>query len=358
MFSTGEWNRSVQAALDWIAQSIRVTGARGSSHSFSVLTGWAAAYPETTGYLLETLYDYADIFPERNLRGLAESQADWLLTTQLPNGAFPAGKTDAPQKPSVFNATQILIGLSRHCIEQPEADVQRYRAAMQRTVDWLTSIQESDGAWRSAAYVNGFVPAYYTRAVWGVLAANSLLRDENLDAAMHKALDYYSRLFLPNGAVRHWGFYPGKPAFTHTIAYTLEGFWESARLLDRPELSAKVIYAANRLLVVWQKKGRLAGRYDENWRGDYSFRCATGHAQLSVFYDKLFCATDRIKYKEASEGMLAEIMKSQHLKAPSGLRGALPGSAPVWGKYLRFRYPNWATKFFLDAMFRRRPGPC
>ena len=32
------------------------------------------------------------------------------------------------------------------------------------------------------------------------------------------------------------------------------------------------------------------------------------------------------------------------------MRGAIPGSAPIWGAYSRFEFPNWAAKFFADAL--------
>ena len=32
------------------------------------------------------------------------------------------------------------------------------------------------------------------------------------------------------------------------------------------------------------------------------------------------------------------------------LFGSIPGSYPIWEKYLYFRYPNWAAKFFIDAL--------
>jgi hypothetical protein len=30
--------------------------------------------------------------------------------------------------------------------------------------------------------------------------------------------------------------------------------------------------------------------------------------------------------------------------------GAIAGSAPIWGRYSLFEYPNWAAKFFADAL--------
>ncbi len=32
------------------------------------------------------------------------------------------------------------------------------------------------------------------------------------------------------------------------------------------------------------------------------------------------------------------------------MRGGIAGSAPIWGDYSRFEYPNWAAKFFADAL--------
>jgi len=32
------------------------------------------------------------------------------------------------------------------------------------------------------------------------------------------------------------------------------------------------------------------------------------------------------------------------------VRGAIAGSAPIWGRYAMFEFPNWAAKFFADAL--------
>jgi hypothetical protein len=34
------------------------------------------------------------------------------------------------------------------------------------------------------------------------------------------------------------------------------------------------------------------------------------------------------------------------------LRGAVKGSQPAWGEYLRLKCPNWAAKFLVDAVLR------
>jgi hypothetical protein len=38
----------------------------------------------------------------------------------------------------------------------------------------------------------------------------------------------------------------------------------------------------------------------------------------------------------------------------AAVRGAIKGSQPVWGAYSRLTFPNWPTKFFVDAMLLAR----
>lgn len=337
--SADEWRRCTAAALAWLRRSIEVTGGQGSSHSWSPLFGWAKAYPETTGYLIETLLDYAEIKQDDSLRDLAFRCSNWLVSIQLPSGAFPALLAEN-REPSIFNTAQILFGLARTENKKP----------LELANDWLISALESDYSWRKHAYVLGFTPSYYTRAVWGVLKANQVLQNAEIQEKMRVSLRFYAERFLPNGAVRGWGFWPGKAAFTHTIAYTLEGFLESAILLEEKEILQKTIATGEQLLEIRQKTGRTAGRYDERWRGDYSFLCVTGNCQLSTFYYRLFELTREERFREAAQCFLAEVLDFQYLGKNKDRFGALPGSAPLWGPYLRFRYPNWGLKFFLDAM--------
>ncbi len=332
-----EWQTRTDAALSWVRRSISVTRDQGSAHSWSPFFGWAKAYPETTGYLVETLLAYASVKEDESLRDLALGCASWLDTIQLPSGAFPgllAGNT----KPSVFNTSQILFAAP-------------HIKGANRAVDWLLSVLESDGAWRAHAFVPGFVPSYYTRAVWGVLYANKFIQKPEIEDLMRQSLHFYAARFLPNQALESWGFRAGEAAFTHTLAYALEGFLECAQLLNEPVILDQTICALERLLMEREQVGgRTAGRYDARWRGDYSFRCITGNCQLSILYHKAWTLTGEPKFKAASHSFLTEIIGFQKLGANKNTFGALPGSAPFWGPYLPFRYPNWTAKFFLDAM--------
>ena len=334
-----EWTVRTDAAIDWLSRSMAATGGGGSAHSWRPLTGWAKAYPETTGYLIETLIAYAAEKQDESLRKLAVENATWLDFIQLPSGAFP-GLLVGNTKPSVFNTSQILFA-SQHL------------SAADKAMHWLISMLESDGAWRQSAYVSGFIPSYYTRAIWGVLHANNTIQINDVERLMRRALHFYAERFLPNDAVRDWGFRSGEAAFTHTLAYTLEGFLECASILNEPHILEKTIRSLERLLAERKKAGgRTAGRYDELWRGNYSFICITGNCQLSILCHKVWEKTGEPKFREAANSFLLEIMRFQNMGSNKNTFGALPGSAPFWGAYLPFRYPNWGVKFFLDAMLR------
>jgi hypothetical protein len=347
------WQRHVAAASGWLRRSMAVTGGQGSAHSFSLRHGWSAAYPETTGYLIETLLRYADGLQDPALGAAARRCGAWLLDIQMPDGAYP-GLLAGSTRPSVFNTGQILFGLA--ALAERDGDPEgRYRAALQRACAWMLRLLEPDGAWRQAAYVPGFVPSYLTRAVWGLLRANQILQNPDYEAAMRHALRYYALRFLPDGSVADCGFRAGEAAFTHTIAYTLEGFWESALLLGEADILDKTLRSAGQLLAVCQAEGGMAGRYGDHWRSDQRFICCTGHAQFSLLFQRLGAHTGDTDFRRASDALLAALLPLQSRLPLPGTRGALPGSWPLWGAYLPFRYPNWAQKFFLDALWHHKP---
>ncbi len=326
--------------LEWVLESIHACKGRGSSHSYAPILGWNKAYPETTGYLIETLLDYADLMQRPDLDQAAMSCADWLEDIQLPNGAFSGGLVGS-QQPSVFNTGQILFGLART----------DRKAALQRAVTWLLEVRNKSGGWLEGAYVEGYEPTYYTRVVWGILKANEVLKSPEIDDLMRISLRRYATRFQANNSIIDWGFRPNEPGFTHTIAYTLEGFFESALSLNETEILEKTLEAFDFLLEISQKKGGTAGAYDLDWKGNHRFRCVTGNAQLSILAQRAFAHTGHPKYREAARRFLSEIEGAAPCTFPmKGLRGAIPGSIPIWGDYARFRYPNWAAKFYLDAV--------
>lgn len=96
---------------------------------------------------------------------------------------------------------------------------------------------------------------------------------------------------------------------------------------------------------------RLAGTYGRNWRGDDSFICLTGNAQLAIVFFLLEEIHPGKGYAEAGCTLTAGLRRSQDLDSRHlGIRGGVKGSFPVDGTYFPLALPNWAAKFLLDAL--------
>ncbi len=333
--SPGEWQQRTDIALHWLRLAWSATGGKGFAHSYMPVWGWAKAYPETTGYLIETLRDYAVLKQDSSLSILADNCVTWLESIQLPNGAFN-GLLIGHTEPSVFNTAMILPGIRG--------------ASAERALHFLLQVLETDGSWRQHAYVPGFVPTYYTYAIWRVLKANQQMKIAGVDEKMHHALHLYARRFMPNGSIKDWGFRPNQAAYTHTIGYTLEGFWQSALYFKEQKILERTLHT---LYTLWQQvktAGRTAGCYDHQWKGNYSFLCNTGNAQLSGVYQRAFQYTQATDFQEAAQFFLWEIRPPD----PHRGKGGIAGSTPLWGPYQRFRYPNWSVKYYLDALLHNQ----
>ena len=56
-------------------------------------------------------------------------------------------------------------------------------------------------------------------------------------------------------------------------------------------------------------------------------------------------------FRAPARAALDYLKTTQKLDVPdTAIRGGIAGSSPIWGDYSRFEYPNWAAKFFSDAL--------
>jgi hypothetical protein len=342
---------SLRAAADFLVRSHVATGRQGSAAHFSVLRGWSPAYPETTGYIVPTLWRLADRLNDAEYATAADEMVDWLLTLQSSEGWFPGGvwRGPATASPSIFNTGQILFGLSEAVRRTGDA---RCTAAVERAVAWLSREQDDDGCWRKHAYRPGHSPSYYAHVCWPLAVAgtvtDSVLARQTAAAGIRAVLTDQ----LPNGAFSAWSFAPGKPAFTHTIAYTLQGCIETGRLLDRwDEFAQPMEKPAMRLLRSLELKKHLAGAFDDAWRPVTWYACLTGNCQMASVWMRFYERTGDPRWLNAADRAV-ELVRRTQPRRPwlAGCRGGIAGSSPLFGRYLMGRYPNWAAKFYGDAV--------
>ena len=120
---------AVQEGLAWLgrAQDLSPTSDGGVARHFGLSDGWGASYPETTGYIIPTLFEQAKLRGDASLTMRARRMLDWLVRVQLPGGGFQGGMVNqTPVVPVTFNTGQILLGLAAGVAEFGDA----YRDAM------------------------------------------------------------------------------------------------------------------------------------------------------------------------------------------------------------------------------------
>ena len=348
-----ELTRRALLAAGWLERSVAATGGMGSSHSFSPFWGWAGAYPETSGYLVETFFALADTLGLSQFRTCAFTTADWLLEQQMADGAFP-GLLAGSGRPSAFNTAQILFGLLRAADAAREsAPAARYLRSAECALRWLKGQFEPDHSWRRHTYVRGYSPTYHVRALWPMVEAAQRFGDTQALEMARKALALYLTRAQPDGYPLHSGFRPAQAPFTHTLAYAAEGFWHCGVLLSELRAQEAAVRILDALRRCAERDGRLAGRYGPGWLPNLRFACPTGEAQLSLMWRRVGLALGREDFLRLADASLGRCIAWQHTGRIPGMRGALPGSVPVWGAYLRFRYPNWGVKFLTDALLER-----
>ena len=93
----------------------------------------------------------------------------------------------------------------------------------------------------------------------------------------------------------------------------------------------------------------MPGRLDADWQGTVGWSCLTGTVQIAACWLLLDRTADRPEYREAALRGIDYVRRTIRTAGDVGTVGGVKGSFPVDGGYTPFQYPNWATKFFLDA---------
>lgn len=340
-------------SLRWLLRSIE-RGEGGSCAHFSIALGWSKPYPETTGYLIPTLLANDAAHPELGLRARAEDCGRWLLSIQNADGSWNGGlhPSKGPAKPSVFNTGQILKGMvALHRAGAGDA----YLSAATRGARWLATSAASDGLWSGGDYRASQTPSYYTHVLWPMLEVGFESGDAHLRASVERGLATVLARVRSNGAIEHWGFTDAPRAFTHTIAYALRGILECSRLLGAwNDIGARTVPALETMLRKAELAGgRLAGEFDDSWRATANFECLTGSAQTAINLLLWERNEPDLRIVNGAAKLVDRVCASQHLRHPlPGVRGAVAGSWPIWGRYMTLRYPNWAAKYHVDALAR------
>jgi uncharacterized protein YyaL (SSP411 family) len=318
---------------------------------YHLIRGWSASYPETTGYLIPTLFAYAKRMRQPDAASRATRMANWEIAVQLASGAVRSGYLSEKPAPAVFNTGQVLFGW---VAAYQETRNDAYVAAVRRAAAWLLACQDADGAWRTnlSALTNTRVQTYNVRTAWGLALAGRTFDEPTWIAAARKNGDWALAQQTADGWFENCTFYENTAPLLHTIAYTLEGLVGVGTVLREERFVHAAWRGAEPLARRVAANGTLAGCYGRGWKADASWACLTGDAQTAIVFLRLARAFAECEpYTALARTVLKGIAARQDLNSPyPETRGAVAGSAPIWGGYCRLAYPNWAAKFYMDAL--------
>jgi hypothetical protein len=345
------------ATIAWLCRSQDVVGGSGSSSGYFFETGWGPPYPETTGYIIPTFLRYGDLCGDDAYVDRAVSLGDWEIDIQLASGAVRGGQ-GINDYPIVFNTGQVILGW---CSLYRVTQEKRFLDAATDAANWLLAVQDADGKWRKHTFMD-MPHAYHTRVAWSLLETHRLTADERFRGAAERNIAWTLSCARSNGWIERMGFTLEEPPLTHTIAYTLRGLLESSALLANntgADAESLVMRAADKTLRHYELNkrtpeavpGYLAASFKQDWQPAHTSSCLVGNAQIAILWLKIYERTKDARFLNGALKMLDHVKWTQDLSSHNpGIRGGIAGSYPIWGPYLRLAYPNWAAKFFADAL--------
>jgi hypothetical protein len=349
---------ALQSVIGWILRAQRPDG--GIAAYYSLLTGYSDSYPEVTGYMIPTLYDFHNSTRDAVARYSAGQATQWLLSLQMPSGAFPGG-LHSPKKssdkssdknsaqaaaPSVFNTGQILQGLVRAYLETKNKEILKRAIA---AGNWLTAVQQTNGSWTGPAAYQGNAHTYYSMVAWALAQLATESDDPRHGAAADKNIDWVLAHVKPSGWIDGINL-QGHPTYLHFIAYVIQGTLECGILRRRDDAIQAAAKSAWALLRKFETHKRLLGTYNPDFKGGQKFACLTGNAQMSCVWLRLFEVTGDLRYLNAALKINEMLKQRIPLQGRRETVGGVAGSYPIWGPYQPMRFISWGCKFFADAL--------
>jgi hypothetical protein len=345
---------ALRSVVNWIFHAQRPDG--GIAAYYSLITGYSESYPEVTGYIIPTLYDFGRLTGDLVARHATYLATDWLLSLQMTSGAFPGGLhapdsgQDNNAQPSVFNTGQIVQGLVRaHTEMQAKTRNAKILKSAAAAGDWLAAIQQPDGSWIGPAAYQGTAHTYYSMVSWALAQLAAESRDPRHAAAADRNIDWVLAHVQPSGWIDGINL-RGYPDYLHFLAYVIQGTLECGILRRRDDAIQAAAKPAWVLLRKFETHKRLLGTYEPDFRGGQRFACLTGNAQMSCIWLRLFEVTGDLRYLNAALKMNEMLKQLLPVKGRRGVVGGVAGSYPIWGAYQPMRFISWGCKFLADAL--------
>jgi hypothetical protein len=350
---------AAKGAADWLLRAQRATPDDGVSLGYfpcDVVGGWMPSYPETTGYIIPTLLDFASEYGDERMKESALAAARWECSVQMESGAVQGGPVCEPtkQRAAVFNTGMVLQGWSAAWRASRD---DRFLKSAVRAAEFLLNDMDDEGHLRThGPFVSPTrIKTYNVLCGWGMLRIGQDTGDRRfIDGAIRMASAALLQQ-LPNGWFENNDLDDPDRALTHTIGYTLQGLLEIGAACGRAELVAAARKGIEAVALRIAPNGYLPGRFDRNWLPVTRSCCLTGSAQLAIVMYRLDELAGDGRLRQHADRLVNFLKAVQrHDCSDVNANGAIGGSFPLLGEYMTAGYPNWATKYFLDALLLQK----
>lgn len=352
----GETESRLRAAVDWILRAKVAAGDGGVAFGYFPCgrsdTGWISSYPETTGYIITSLLGYAKRFEDPAVAEAAMHMAYWEVSVQMPSGAVQGGAVCPPERQTAaaFNTGMVLDGW---CSAYSHSGDAVFLEAARRAADFLVQDLDEQGFFQTnGAFVSsGEIKTYTCLCAWAIYRFGDIANDDRYRSAAVRSIEAALRQQQSNGWFAHNCLNQSDAPLTHTIGYTLQGILEVGILVKSHDCIAAVERALTHLLPKKSAAGYLPGRFFADWEPAAFSSCLTGAAQIAIVCYRLADYTRNRVYRDHANQLVNFLKAHQQMQGDDpALVGALAGSYPLFGSYMRAGYPNWATKYLLDAL--------
>ncbi len=352
----GETEARAHAAVGWLLRAQAASPDGGVSYGYFPCRGpewgWKPSYPETTGYIMTSLLAYGARFPDRPVAHAVRRMSEWEVEIQMPSGAVQGRAVCSPEKqtPAAFNTGMVLDGW---CSAYRAFHDQQFFDAASRAADWLVNDLDEHGYFRTnGAFVRpGEIKTYSCLCAWAIYRFGDISADRRYHYAAVRIVEAALRQQQPNGWFAHNCLARSDAPLTHTIGYTLQGLIEVGVLAGREDFISAARKCVDQLMRRVSPDGYLPGCFYEDWEPAVFSSCLTGSAQVAIAAFRLYELTKEMAYRHLAGALVNYLKSVQELDAADpDINGALAGSFPIFGEYMRGGYPNWATKYLLDAL--------
>lgn len=356
--------RYLKEVIDWVLNAQQACECGGGiPAAYTLYQGFSNPYPETSGYIITSLLASYNHFHDESYKSAAAYIADWLISRQLDNGAMrcniehPRSMLDKNRsgiddsKGFLFDHGAILEGLTNMWKQIPE---DRYRLSAIWLADYMISNQEDNGIWGKDLFFSYF-GTHQTRTMWALInAGRTFNKSKYIDSAL-RCLNKLKSNVKPNGYITNCHFVQEENedfGLTHPIAYAIEGFFEAGIMSGLHEFSEIAINVGYELQRMAENRQQMFfSHYNSRWEPVSSYQCVTGNIQIAMMWLKIAQYT-------GDDALISTAMKFLSLirnymidikTKITGVRGAIQGSFPIYGRYCPYAFPNWGAKFFIDA---------